>query len=241
MSRISINACETHSDGLLMAIVGMSYYHIGNYSDAQTWLKCALLIVNKDLKDENLRDNRLYVCFYLLMSGNYFNVFCYGYIIKDLTILFSTSTVKNIHEDYITYTQPLTKQQPAAETVIWSTETSVTEKKYSFVWSQFNQLIDEFQCAIDKKVSTAEKIVSQFPFYNYLVYCVYVCSCVICCSIPFLILCAVYICIVIFIRCLLSVCCTKQQIVYCCTIHKFIAIAFIVTTLLFVLGLDWLY
>ena len=54
------------------------------------------------------------------------------------------------------------KKQPAAEAVILSTETGVTEEKYSFVWSQFNHYAHKFQCAIDKHVSRV---------YLYSAYC----------------------------------------------------------------------
>ena len=233
MSKISIEACETHSDGLLIAIVGISYYHIGNYSAAQTCLKCALqLLINVDVKDEDQREGRLQSCFYILMSGDYFNVFCYGYI---FAILISAITVKKIHEQYVIHTQQQPKQQPEAETVVLSTETGVTEEKHSFLWSQFNKCVHNLQCAIDKHVSRTEKFVSQFQFFSFYIRL----SCIVCS--PFLILCAVHICIIKFIRCLLLVCCTKQQIVYCCTLCKFLAIAFIATTFVFVLGLDWLY
>ena len=245
-SKMSIESCETHSDALHTGIiVGASYYYIGNYSDAQIWLKCALQIVNENLKDEyslKLRDERLGTCFYLLRSGDYFNLLCYGYFIKDFTIMLSYLTVEHLYTQYIFYTQQPPKQQPAADTVVLSTETGVTEEKYSFVWSQFNKHVHKFQSAIEKYVSTAEKTVSQLQMYKYFVYCIYICF-LGCCVflIPFLILCAFYLCIINCIRCLMSVCCTKQQIANCCTLYKFMAIACIVTTFVFVLGLDWLY
>ena len=62
---------------------------------------------------------------------------------------------KIIYEVYNSQ-QPAPKKQPAAEAVILSTETGVTEEKYSFVWSQFNPYVHKFQCAIDKHISRAE-------------------------------------------------------------------------------------
>ena len=244
-SKMSIEACEPNSGELHAGIVGASYYYIGNYSDAQIWLKCALQIMNENLKEEpslKLREERFDNCVYLLMSGDYFNVLCYGYIIKDITLLFSDLTVDHLYAQYIFYTQQPPKKQPAADTVILSTETGVTEEKYSFVWSQFNKHVHKFQRTIEKYVSTAEKTVSQLQMYKYFVYCIYVCffgCCVF--LIPFLILCGFYLCIINCIRCLMSVCCTKQQIAKCCTLYKFMAIACIVTTFVFVVGLDWLY
>ena len=244
-SKMSIESCETRSDEFHTGIVGASYYYIGNYSDAQIWLKCALQIVNENLKDEysfKLRDERLLTCFYLLMSGDYFNVLCYGYFIQDFTILLSYLAVDHLYTQYIIQTQQPPKQQPAAETVISSTETGVTEEKYSFVWSLGLKHVHKFQNAMDKYVkyvSAAEETVSQLQLYKYFVYCMYVCAWG-CCFllIPFLILYAFYKCIIHFVRCLMSVCCTKQQIAKCCTLCKFMTIACIVTTFVFVLGLD---
>ena len=243
-SNISIEACETHSGVFYIAIVGVSYYYIGNYSDAQIWLKCALQIMNENLKKEHslkLREERLDTCVYLLMSGDFFNVLCYGYIIKDFTILLFYFSVEHLYTQYIFHTQQPPKQQPAAETVILSTETGVTDKKYSFVWSLGLKHVHKFQSTMDKYVKyvyTAEKIVSRLQLYKYFVYCMYVCVWVLT---PFLTLYTFYKYIIHFIHCLMSVCCTKQQIVNCCTLYKFMAIACIVTTFVFMLGLDWLY
>ena len=52
---------------------------IGNYSDAQIWLKRTLQMIKEGLKDEyllELREYRLQTCFYLLITGDYFS---YGY------------------------------------------------------------------------------------------------------------------------------------------------------------------
>ena len=244
LSKLSIEACEPNSDELYTGIVSASYYYIGNYSDAQIWLKCTLQIVNKKRKDEyslKLREERVGTCYYLLMSGDYFNVLCHGYIIKDFTILVSYLAVKHLYTQYIFYTQQPPEKEPADETVILSTETGVTEEKYSFVWSQFNfnRHVHTLQSAIYNYVSRAEKMMSQLQLYKYFVYCMYVCLWS-CCFllIPFLILCVFYLCIIKFIRCLMSVCCTKQQIAKCCTLYKFMAIACIITTFVFVVGLD---
>ena len=250
-SKMSIEACEPNSDELHTAIVGVSYYYIGNYSDAQIWLKQALQIMNENLKEEHslkLREERVATCSFLLMSGDYFNVLCYGYIIKDFTILLSYLSVEHLYTQYIIQTQQPPKQQPAAEAVILSTETGVTDKKYSFVWSlglkHVLKHVHKFQSIMDKYVeyvSAAEKTVYQLQLYKYFVCCMYVCVCGCFLLTPFLILCAFYLCIIKFIRCLMSVCCTKQQIAKCCTLYKFMAIACITTTFVFMLGLDWLY
>ena len=67
-------------------IIGFSLYEIGNYSQSQIWLKRALLYANQDLKSQysqEMRKRRLEICGYLLAGGDIFNVFCYGYILKN--------------------------------------------------------------------------------------------------------------------------------------------------------------
>ena len=166
MSVMSMEARKTHSDVLHTAIIGESYYHIGNYSDAQMWLKRSLQIANEALKDGytlRLRYKRLRACFYLLMSGDSFNVLCCGYIIKDFTILLSDVTVKHLYAQYKIYTQQPRKKHP--EGVIFSTDID------SFVGSQFNKHVHKFQSATEKNVSWTEKIVSQL--LNHVLYCIY--------------------------------------------------------------------
>ena len=66
----------------ISTFIGKSYYQIGNYSNAQFWLKQAVLSVNEGLKYEyslKLKAERLSACFYLIISGDLFNIFCYGY------------------------------------------------------------------------------------------------------------------------------------------------------------------
>ena len=214
----------------LLNQIGQSYYQIGNYSDAQIWLKRALKIVNEDLNSWNRGDDRVSACYYLLLSGDYFNVFCYGYIIKDLMCVLSIVINEYAHKDVINSS----KQQPEAETVILSTETGVTEEKYSFVWSQFNHYVHKFYMiyTIEKFISRAEKVVSQLVLYIN----------------PFLLWClslilseyAVYFVIFNLICHLISLCCFEQQTV--CTITlKFIITSCFLTLVVFVLGLDWLY
>ena len=145
----------------LSMFISLSYYQIGNYSGAQIWLKRALKNVNEDLKNKysyKLRGGRLTACFYLLMSGDYFSAFCYGYIIRDFVSQLFAQIIEDVYEVCRINTQQLPKKQPASETVILSMETSVTEEKYTFVWSQF---VHKFQCAIDKHIFRAQRIMSQ--------------------------------------------------------------------------------
>ena len=210
----------------LSTIIGLSYYHIGNYSGAQIWLKRALQMIKEGLKDEyflELREVRLRACFYIPLN-KWSNVFCYGYITKDfLSLLFA-----QIKEDIYNSQQPAPKKQPAAETVILSTETGVTEEKHSFVWSQFNHYVHKFQCAIDKRISRAEIFLSQVDKNMYVKLLI----------IFVLIIILVYkvsmrICIY-----LLSFFYTRQQSLHC---FKFTVIVSTISMLLFVLGLHVFY
>ena len=207
---------ETHETHLvvLSVLVGKSYYHIGNYSDAQIWLNHALQIVNEHFKNNHslsLRDMRLKLCTTLLMSGDYFNTFCYRYIIIDfVNILF----VEITNEEY-EIKQP--KKQPAAKTI---RDTEI-EMKYSFGLSQFSKYV---QHTIDSHVSRAETIVNQISYYLIWLMCLFGMY-------------ALYNCIIIcLIRRLLSLCCTEQQTSWCVTCCTFI----LLTINVFVLGLDWL-
>ena len=216
----------------LSTIIGQSYYHIGNYSDAQIWLKRTLQMIKEGLKGEyslKLREDRLQTCFYLLISGDYFNVFCYGYITKDLVSLLFAQIKEDIYEVYNSQ-QPAPKKQPAAETVILSTETGVTEEKYSFIWSQFNHYVHKFQCAIDKHISRVDIFLSQVSKYmiTYVLLMMFL----------HILILLVYnvsmrICIL-----LLSFFFTRQQSLHC---FKFTVNASTIFMFIFVLGLDVFY
>ena len=211
-------------------LVAESYYQIGNYSAAQIWLKQTLHIVNEGLKEYSFMNwtDRRRVCFYLLMSGDYFNAFCYGYIIKDTIIVFFAHLIDFVYEEYV-ISSP--KKQPAAEAVILSTETGMTEKKYSFVWSQFNHYVHKFQCAIDKRVSRIERVYLYSAFIV-LYFLLVITACKFSTRIAFVI---IY---------LMSFFCTRQQILCCFSCVRLVivmVIASIITMFVFVLGLDWLY
>ena len=216
----------------VLKIVGESYCQIGNYSDAQIWLKRAVQIANERLTEDvhsfMLRDIRLASCFYLVMSGDYFNVFCYGYIIKDFVSILSTEISVNVHEYVMNYF----KQQSTAEAVIF-TETGVTEQKYSFVWSQFNQHAHKIHYAIDAHLSRARQIVSQLQLYA--------ASFVLWCLSLLLSRYTFYMCIGTQICRMISLCCTEQQTTCCHTLCTFIGTTCILTLFVFVLGLDWMY
>ena len=222
----------------ISTFIGKSYYQIGNYSNAQFWLKQAVLSVNEGLKYEyslKLKAERLSTCLYLIISGDLFNIFCYGYIIKDFVSQVSDAMIYILYEEY---EHQQSQKQPVSETVILSTETGVTEEKYSFVWSQFNKFAHEFKRTLDKQISRAINV-GQLTFYT----CIgLLCALAIClCSV-----CAYYMhhfCMYLrnLHHRLMLVCFTKQQI-KCC--HFFFACILhfgVLTVIVFVLGLDWLW
>ena len=229
------NLTETYTIMLTLSVlVGKSYYQIGNYSDAQIWLKRALQMINVGLRDQyslKFREDRLDACFYLLMSGDCFNVFCYGYTIKDFVNLLFAKIIEEVYE--INSQQP-PKKQPEAEAVILSTETGVTEEKYSFVWSQLNHYAHKFQCVIDKHISIyrAERILRQVDMYASLIVLFFII--ILCCFIILLVY-MFSMCICIY---LLSFFCTRQQSKQC---FKFTVFASTISMFIFVLGLDVLY
>ena len=215
----------------LSMFISLSYYQIGNYSGAQIWLKRALKDVNEDLKDKysyRLRGGRLKVCFYLLMSGDYFNVFCYGYIIRDFVSQLFAQIIEDVYEVYKINTQQPPKKQ---QTVILSMETSVTEEKYTFVWSQF---VHKFQCAIDKHIFRAQRIMSQLDKKKYV-------KSIALFLIGFVIIILVYKLSMYICIYLMSFFCTHHLIMCCLSCFKITVLASIISMFIFVLGLDWLY
>ena len=219
----------------ISTFIGKSYYQIGDYSNAQFWLKQAVLSVNEGLKYEyslKLKAERLSTCFCLIISGDLFNIFCYGYIIKDFVSHVSDAMIYILYKEH---EHQQSQKQPVSEIVILSTETGVTEKKYSFVWSQFNKFAHEFKCTLDKQISRAENV-SQLTFYTWIGL---LCALAIClCSV-----CAYYMHHFCMYLCnlhhrLMLVYFTKQQISYffACILHFGV-----LTVIVFVLGLDWLW
>ena len=82
-SRVLLHSWKMQCHHLTLLWTGLHYHNsIGDYSNAQVALKHALQIINEGLKDEysfNLREDRFMACSYLIRSGDYFNIFCYGY------------------------------------------------------------------------------------------------------------------------------------------------------------------
>ena len=203
------------------SIVGQSYYQLGNYSASQVWLKRALQLVYMHLNDEyplELQNERADICFCLIMSGDVFNVFCYGYIVKKVIALFATA-VTNI--EYWPSLKPLTER---------SRVTSVTERGFSYVvWSQINE---RFQY-----LYTAE-----WPWR--ILETIILCTCCVIAMSCWCILSYMSLGISVAVPFFMHLCFSKQQISCCFTVcnclgtvtHIITFIAFI-----FVLGLDRLY
>ena len=103
----------------ITGIIGMSYYYIGSYSESLVWLRKALQCYIKHPK------TRQTACLYLLKSGEYFNIICYGYLVKDTMSQLSALIIKLVY---------CTRSNSQSEKVI---ETAVTEVKHSYIWMQF--------------------------------------------------------------------------------------------------------
>ena len=126
---------ETKAESSLL--IGKALYYLGNYSDSQIWLKTALHYnyINIGLQNEYYGDMKIRwdTCDHLLMSGDIFNVFCYGYRIKEvMSLLFQTIKELYMYTDY--------NFNKETEEIILSTETSISEQKYSYIWS----LVDKY-------------------------------------------------------------------------------------------------
>ena len=213
------------------ALIGKALYYLGNYSDSQMWFKMALHYINKHLQNINIIFLRWTTCNHLLMSGDIFNVFCYGYLIKDFMSLSTIQTIKELHTEYY-----FNKE---TEVIILSTETSVTEQTHSYIWSLADKYIATrlhmyWFAATNIVYESAREHSFFFKVVDKTVGCI---------SWLYIIL---YGCslIVIFITAeIMSSCCT-EQIQCCCSCFNFciLTITLITTAMfLFILGLDWLY
>ena len=130
--------------------VGQSLYMLGNYSDSQIWLKTSLKLVNEALQKDyslKLRGTRQTICLYLLASGDFTNILCHGYIIKDSMSLEAAMIVQEIQEKYI-----LGKWKQSEIPV---TVTALALERQSFIW-------DQFKYAVKQKYESAERQVYFF-------------------------------------------------------------------------------
>ena len=208
-------------------LIGKALYYLGNYSDSQIWLKMALHYINIGLQNEYY-DNRKFrllrvnTCGYLWLSGDIFNVFCYGYNLKHGMSLISFQAIKELYM----YTDYFLKKETE---VITSTKTSVTEQKHSYIWS-----------LADKYIATRLHMYCFAATYESAIKYLFITVCFI--GLCF-ILCGCFM-IIDFITVVMHSCCTERQIQCCYFCYNFcILTSRLITTamFLFTLGLDWLY
>ena len=128
-------------------IVGKSYYHIGNYSAAKMWLNHALVCFKKAHRPKymylsaTLSEEKLMLYYYLLMSGESLQMSIYFLIFYELYILLFISLIKLVLlGPYYIWNVFFPHQE-----VNLSTETALTEQKYSFFLSQFNTIYHNVQ------------------------------------------------------------------------------------------------
>ena len=202
----------------LSEIIGQSYYHIGNYSESQMWLRRAQQYYIKH------PEKRQSACLYLLKSGDYFNIICYGYFVKDTMSQLSALIIKLVY---------CSRSNSQPEKVI---ETAVTEVKHSYIWMQF---FHKFKYKIINQISSVKWSMIQFNdscmfsvfiLLNFMYYS---------CLIPI-------ICFrgILIIADFMSACCTERQIrccFSCATFCIFLGIFSTIVMFIFVLGLDVLY
>ena len=143
---------DDHS-GIIARIVGTSYYHIGNYSDANIWLNRALQLVNQELEANftfKLRDERADICYDLVNSG-YATRSCYGVLLTEFTIAFSVKIVHYMLEPMLRDSTTNHSQQSSDRGEL-SKHKDLTLEKYSFV------RFPSIQYAIEILSSRANKV-----------------------------------------------------------------------------------
>ena len=221
------------------ALIGVALYYLGNYSDSQIWFKTALHYINIHLQNEygdmKMRNYRLGTCGYLLMSGDIFNMFYYGYLIKDFMSLLTFNTIKSLLRTEYHFSKE-------TEVTILSTETSVTEQKQSYIWSLADKYIaTRLHMYWFVATNILYESAREHSFFLKIVY-ITVGSIILLFWLYISPGCSV---LVIFITAdIMSSCCTEKQIQCCCSCFNFciLTITLITTAMfLFILGLDWLY
>ena len=226
-----VHSVLPESNAVSSLLIGKALYYLGNYSDSQMWFRTALHYINMGLQNENIIFLRWITCDHLLMSGDIFNVFCYGYLIKDFMSLSTIQTIKELRTEYY-----FNKE---TEVIILSTETSVTEQTHSYIWSLADKYIATrlhmYWFAVTNILyESAREHSFLFKVVTITVKCMGLYIILYGCSL-----------IVIFIIAeIMSSCCTEKQIQCCCSCFNFciLTITLITTAMfLFILGLDWLY
>ena len=140
----------------LARIVGFSYYYIGSYTESRVWITRALQHLNVQVKATQCtlrqRFERLPFCFYLIVSGDITNVFCYGYIIKDFMIMMTVDIIEGMQSEYTS--EHSSKTQPER-----STDMAISEQKYMYhnIWINVNKIVGE------KNLLYAEWLIFEIP------------------------------------------------------------------------------
>ena len=122
-------------------IVGMSHYHLGNYSAAKVWLhhalQCSNYAIRRNFFSLELRTIRIESCSHLFQSGEVLNILCYFYTVNDIVIGCSMIAlfllVFALVGPYLVW-----KEFFGSHEMELSNTTSLMEEKYNFIWSQFN-------------------------------------------------------------------------------------------------------
>ena len=200
---------------MITEIIGLSYYYIGNYSESQAWLRRAQQFYI------NHPEKRQSTCLYLLQSGDYFNIICYGYLVKDTMSQLSTQIIKLVY---------CTRSNSQPEKVI---ETAVTEVKHSYIWMQF---FNKFKYTIINQMSSAKW--SMIQFSNSCMFSLAILLIFLFC------LCLIPIISILTIAYIMSAYCTERQIrccFSCATFCIFLGIFSTIVIFVFVLGLDVFY
>ena len=219
-------------EAILSLIIGSSLYHIGNYSDSQIWLKRAMHHVSQDLKKEyslEMRTVRLATCGYLLISGDVLNLFCYGYILRDVMsgLAYEMWEFCKTEFDF-----EYLKEE--------SSSTEIQQKNsYNIIWSSMDKIfVTKLRKIIKMYLSTlANQLLEGMRDFSFFFKVCYVTFLVTGCS---FIIYPVTILVISGIG-LSYISCALKYKVRCLRICLLISYAVPFTMFVFSLGLDWLY
>ena len=214
-------------------IIGSSLYHLGNYSDSQIWLKWAMQNVSQELKkeylDTEMRFVRFYTCGYLLIGGDIFNLFCYGYILRDVMseLAYEMWEFCKTEFDF-----EYLKEE--------SSSTEIQQKNsYNIIWSSMDKIfVTKLRKIFKMYLSTlANQLLEGMRDFSFFFKVCYVTFLVTYCSF------IIYpVTILVIARIGLSyISCALKYKVRCLGICLLISYAVPFTMFLFLLGLDWLY
>ena len=197
------------------ALIGVALYYLGNYSDSQMWFRTALHYINIHLQNEydiNIIFLRWITCGHLLMSGDIFNMFYYGYLIKDFMSLLTIQTIKELHTEYY-----FNKE---TEEIILSTETSMTEQTHSYIWSLADKYIaTRLHMYWFAATNILYESAREHSFFLKIVYITV--GSIILLLLLYIILYGCSVLVIFIIAEIMSSCCTEKQIHCCCSCFNF--------------------